>query len=320
MRILLLLAITLLQCLSMPIQANQINASISLNDWQAAKKDFQFNNHRIAYWQTDNPTRNQAKETIVLVHGFPSAAWDWHHVWDTLSKDYHLIALDLLGYGYSDKPKPYEYSLIEQADIVLELTQALGIKKFHLLSHDYGVSVSQELLARNEETKGETFLLSFCFLNGGAFAETQNPTLGMKALRSALGPMLAKMGTQSIFERQFADVFGKQTQPGKDILSGYWQLVNEQNGRSVMPYLLKYGDERHVYRDRWVNAMQKTKVPLRIIIGMEDELSGANLVKRYETLIPNPDVVRLDGIGHYPQVEAPEQVINAYKAFLTGHS
>lgn len=298
-------------------ESKTVSATISLDNWQASRKYFEFNGYRIAYWQSNGKSnaRNQ-RESIVLIHGFPSAAWDWHHIWNTLSQDYDLLAMDLLGYGFSDKPNNHNYSLIEQADLVYSLTAHLGIEQFHILSHDYGVSVSQELLSRNEQNNENNFLLSFCFLNGGAFAEAQNPTVTMRILRSPLGPILIKAGTESVFTNQFKDVFGKNTQPSPEILSGYWQLVEENNGRSVIPQLLSYGDERYVYRDRWVTALQNSEIPKRIIVGMEDKISGSNMVKLYESLIPNPDVVRLQGIGHYPQVEAPYEVISAYKNFL----
>lgn len=300
-----------------PKQLKVITASIPLKDWQTERKTFDFNGLKIAYWlSAESGIQGSDKETVVLIHGFPSAAWDWHHIWSDLRKDHNLVAMDLLGYGSSDKPLDHNYSLIEQADIVISLTQSLGIKRFHVLSHDYGVSVAQELLSRHEQAGSMGFLLSFCFLNGGAFPEAQNPTLMMKLLRGRLGSTLIKLGTKATFTHQLQDVFGPNTQPSPELLSGYWQLVQEKNGQLVIPQLLSYGEERHLYRDRWVGAMQTTNVPMRVIVGMEDEISGLNMLARYVSLIPKPDVVRLQNIGHYPQVEAPREVLAAYKAFL----
>ena len=73
--------------------------------------------------------------------------------------------------------------------------------------------------------------------------------------------------------------------------------------------------DRREHRERWVGAMQRTSVPLRLIDGPVDPISGAHMVERYRQLIPRPDTVMLDGIGHYPQTEAPEQVLAHYLAF-----
>jgi pimeloyl-ACP methyl ester carboxylesterase len=56
-------------------------------------------------------------------------------------------------------------------------------------------------------------------------------------------------------------------------------------------------------------------VPLRVIDGAVDPISGAHMVARYRELIPQPDTVLLEGIGHYPQTEAPCQVLQHYQAF-----
>ena len=61
--------------------------------------------------------------------------------------------------------------------------------------------------------------------------------------------------------------------------------------------------------------MQQTTVPLGVINGPIDPVSGAHMVERYRELVPNPDTVLLEGIGHYPQLEAPDQVLAHYLQF-----
>lgn len=82
-----------------------------------------------------------------------------------------------------------------------------------------------------------------------------------------------------------------------------------------MHRLIRYIPERREQRDRWVAAMQKGDVPLRVIDGAVDPISGAHMVARYRELIPEPDTVLLEHIGHYPQTEAPSQVLQHYLAF-----
>jgi len=88
------------------------------------------------------------QDTIVLIHGFPTASWDWHRIWPALRKHYRVVALDMLGFGFSDKPAQHHYSIHEQADIVETVVGKLGLSRFHVLAHDYGDTVTQELLAR----------------------------------------------------------------------------------------------------------------------------------------------------------------------------
>ena len=78
-----------------------------------------------------------------------------------------------------------------------------------------------------------------------------------------------------------------------------------------MHRLIYYMVERRTNRDRWVGALTQAQIPLRLIDGMLDPISGACMVERYEQLVPQADIVRLADVGHYPQVEAPERVLAA---------
>ncbi len=113
------------------------------------------------------------------------ASWDWHLLWRPLSEHYRLIACDMLGFGDSAKPRGYAYSLLEQADLQQALLRHLGhAGAVHVLAHDYGDSVAQELLARHRE--GRIQLASCVFLNGGLFPETHRPVLVQRLLLSPL--------------------------------------------------------------------------------------------------------------------------------------
>ena len=73
--------------------------------------------------------------------------------------------------------------------------------------------------------------------------------------------------------------------------------------------------ERVQYRERWVGALQAAKIPLCFINGVADPISGQHMVDRYRELIPNPQVVELKDIGHFPLIEAPKAVLQHFGDF-----
>jgi len=73
--------------------------------------------------------------------------------------------------------------------------------------------------------------------------------------------------------------------------------------------------ERREHRERWVGAITKPRVPIRVINGLADPVSGAHMIARYRELVASPDIVELPGVGHYPQVEAPDETVAAILAF-----
>ena len=92
--------------------------------------------------------------------------------------------------------------------------------------------------------------------------------------------------------------------------------MQHNNGRRVIHKIIHYMVERVETRERWVGALQNSSVPLRLIVGLEDSISGAHMAHRYRELIPDPDIVELPGVGHYPQVEAPDEVLKSVQQFL----
>jgi pimeloyl-ACP methyl ester carboxylesterase len=250
---------------------------------------------------------------LLLIHGFPTSSWDWHKVWSTLKHSYQLLALDLVGFGYSDKPSGYPYSIFDQADLIEQLMNHLGIRNYDILAHDVGDTIAQELLARQMEQK-TGFIRSCCLLNGGLFPETHRPTATQQLLLSPLGGVIARLMSFERFKKSFLPVFGARSKPDEDELQNFYRLIRFNNGARNMHRLIRYITERRQNRERWLAALRNFS-PLRLINGLEDPVSGAHMVSRYRELIPNPDVVELPGVGHYPQSEAPEQVLDAYQAF-----
>ncbi len=288
---------------------------IALDDWRAQSQAFHFRGHTIRYW-TAGDTQAQP---LLLIHGFPSASWDWHRLWAPLAERYRLIACDMLGFGYSAKPRGHAYSLLEQADLQQALLAHIGEQRaVHVLAHDYGDSVAQELIARHQE--GRLQLASCVFLNGGLFPETHHPVRVQKLLLGPLGPLLGRLFSRRKLAQSFARIFGPHTQASEAELDALWQLVAYNNGPAVMHRLIRYMPERRQQRQRWVAAMQATTLPMRVINGAFDPISGAHMVARYRELIADADTVLLDGIGHYPQLEAPAEVLEHYLQFRDARS
>ncbi|CAG8870466.1 2-hydroxy-6-oxo-6-(2'-aminophenyl)hexa-2, 4-dienoic acid hydrolase [Pseudomonas fluorescens] len=283
-------------------------AEIPLCVWRKRSQTFIFRDQSIRYW-----TAGQG-EPLLLIHGFPSASWDWHYLWQPLAQRFRVIACDMLGFGDSAKPANHEYSLLEQADLQQALLEHLNVEQpVHLLAHDYGDSVAQELLARHYESRVE--LASCVFLNGGLFPETHHPLLMQKLLLSPLGWMIGRAFSRDGLVRSFRRIFGPQTRPSESQMDDFWSLVESHRGPRIMHKLIAYIPERRVWRNRWVSAMQRGEVPLRVIDGGVDPVSGVHMVERYRELIPEADTVVLPDIGHYPQIEAPCEVLKHYLAF-----
>lgn len=259
---------------------------------------------------------------LLLIHGFPSAGYDWAELWPALTRRYRVVAPDLIGFGFSAKPRPYAYAIADQADLCEDLLRQEGVTDYHVLAHDYGDTVAQELLARQAPGREAPRLQSVALLNGGLFPEAHRPLPLQKLLASPVGPLLARLTSRRTLSASMTRIFGAQTPPAPALLEAFWQLLLANDGRRVLARLITYMEERRQQRGRWVGALVHGAVPLKLINGGADPISGAHMVARYQELVPQPDITLLEGIGHYPQCEAPAAVLEAYLAFrerLDGH-
>ena len=127
------------------------------------------------------------------------------------------------------------------------------------------------------------------------------------------GPLVARFTSYKKFAATMNEIC-TQLIPAPE-LKMYWELLICNNGRAVLPSLIRYMDERRVFLDRWGGATDTPPCPSLLINGVDDPISGEHLAMAYESRVTHPRVVRLDSTGHYPHVESPVKVMAAANAF-----
>lgn len=257
---------------------------------------------------------------LLLIHGFPTSSVDWAPMWPMLTSRFEVLAFDLLGLGFSDKPRGHRYRVHEQADLAEAVAHHHGWRDAFVLAHDYGDTVAQELLARSSENPAQAALRipRLCLLNGGLFPETHRARLIQRLLASPLGPGLAGLMNRRSFGRNLKALFSPTRLPDETAIDEYWALLQYQDGVRAVPSLLGYMAERQRERARWVGALQTTETALRLVCGAVDPVSGLHMAERYRELVPHADIVLLDDVGHFPQLEDPARVFAAVAGFFPG--
>lgn len=287
---------------------------ISPAQWSTGGHSFQHRSHDIFYRDD-----GRGGAVILALHGFPTSSWDWCKIWPVLQEGYRVISPDFLGYGLSDKPRDYPYSILDQADLVEALLRHCGVSEIHLLSHDYGDTVAQELLARHAEGRLAVRIRSACLLNGGIIPSAHRPRLMQRLLLSPLGVLIGPRMRQATLRKSFAPIFGPETPPSEEEFAGYWHFLEHHGGPSVLHRLIHYIPERRQHAERWVEVLRHPKVPMRYIFGDRDPISGKHMTEALRATNPHADIHNLPSIGHYPQMEAPEIVSAKVLEFLAAH-
>jgi pimeloyl-ACP methyl ester carboxylesterase len=253
---------------------------------------------------------------LLLIHGYPTSSYDWHAVWEPLCAHFTVIAPDMLGMGFSAKPAHYNYSIQDHADMHESLIKALGLRAVHVMAHDLGVSVAQELLARREQDATLPPIASLTLLNGGVCPEAYRPRPIQRLLASPLGSWIGPHVSKAAFDRAICSLFGQGMPPSRDLLNDFWSLVNYHDGRKVTHLVGRFWRERLGLRDRLLAPLLRSTVPVRFINGASDPNSGRHMMDSYRALSPDEDIVSLEGIGHWPQIEAPAAVALSFLGFV----
>ncbi len=283
---------------------------MELSMWKNSGQFFDWKGHSI--FVQDTAASN--KPVLLLIHGFPTASYDFHLLWPDLAETHRLIAFDMLGYGYSDKPRTWQHSIFNQADIAEALLKSKGVDECTMITHDVGDTVGQELLARHAEGKLGFRLKRVVMLNGGLFPETHRAILVQKLLLSPFGFVFTRFMKKEKLSASLRSVCSAGLRDAD--IDAAWTLMAHKKGNLCMHLLIQYMRERRENRDRWVEALQKADMPFALIDGVEDPISGEHMAQRFEELVPGKQTIRLAGLGHYPHLEDAAKVLGALKPLL----
>ncbi len=283
-----------------------------VREWQRRGKSEEFRGHSIH-------TLRQRGEgpLLVLLHGFPSSSYDWRLLLEEEESERNVLAFDFLGFGLSAKPREHDYSLFWQADLTEELVRRHGDgRPVFVLAHDMGTSVANELLARDLEGQLNMELAGILLFNGSMVLERASPTPAQKALRSRLGPLVARLSSERFFRHQFGSVFSAAHPLTDEEAADQWSLVCHNGGRTLGHRLISYMDQREEHAERWHGAIRDWQGDLSLTWGLLDPVATTAVLAALRELRPSVPVAELPELAHYPQLEDPAQIGRALRAKL----
>ncbi len=249
---------------------------------------------------------------LMILHGFPTASYDYVHLAPLLEDRYRLILFDFLGYGFSSKPRNHPYSLFEQADIAEAVAARFGMERVFILTHDMGNSVTLELMKR-----GQLQMEKVVMLNGSVWLQHYRPVITQKLLlHPVIGPIITRLRLirRPTFARQFGKLFAEK--PSAEEIAAFWSLIKYNGGLANYHLLIRYLSERKVHEKVWLEALAAHTAPLTVIWGHRDPVSVPKIAD--VILEKRPDAVYhpLKDVGHFPQWEAPQRVAEIIREHL----
>jgi pimeloyl-ACP methyl ester carboxylesterase len=251
---------------------------------------------------------------LALVHGFPTCSIDWFEVAERLSSRYRVCMLDFPGFGYSDKPRGWGYSLRRDAELLDHyLTQIVGAQSVVMVAHDRGDSVALIHATSEAAGRARTTVEHLVLSNANLFLPLSNLTdaqrlmLHSPTLLDQLTPELlaAGMGALMFTPPRAPD------DPGVQTLAATFA---HDDGVAVLHETIQYLVERSAEETAWLQSLAASTVPATLIWGVYDTVSPIRVANHvwHEHLMFKPGrnaFYMIPGANHYVQNDRPDAFV-----------
>jgi pimeloyl-ACP methyl ester carboxylesterase len=257
---------------------------------------------RVRYLDTGEP--GDKRPTVVLLHGFASSMGNWVGVIPALKADHRVIALDLKGFGWTDRP-PGDYSPQAQAKLILELMTQRGVEQAALVAHSWGSSVALALTLDSPER------VSRIALYDAWVYEEQLPTFFLWARAGSLGELLFWLFYKEQPALKVASAFYDQRYVTQELVDEVERQINRP-GTSAAALAAVRGQRYDLVQARY-KGIDK---PVLLMWGREDAVTPLWVGERLVRELPDARLVVYPGCGHFPMIEALAASNRELKAFL----
>ena len=256
-------------------------------------------------------------EGVLVVHGYPGSSWDFSNVVAKVEKKTKIVVPDMIGFGQSETPLTGtfkdNFSLMKQADLYVEVAVAEGLKNVILVAHDMGQTVGIELMARQEEGNLPFHIKHAVLLNGSTLVDMVKLTPGQEKSLKEPDEALAKAAPPEEWHKDIAPTYGSKMQSSKSALNANLDAqvaqIYANDGARVMSNIVRYLLERKEFYNRWVGTFTGFQsAPLTVIWGKDDPVAIEAMADRVKAWRPYTTLYKLEGVGHWPSIEAPDFV------------
>jgi len=277
-------------------------------DWQASGKTVRIGGREVFLREAG------AGPTLLFLHGFPTTSYDFAGVIDRLAGRFRCVSFDFAGFGRSAPPLRWSYD--EQTDLAVVVARQMGVQRAVVVAHDYGVSVAQELIARQGERAGvdpaQLQVAGVVFLNGGIDPRLHRPLLVQRLLASPLGAILSPwIVSKKIFTRSLARII---VRTDCFDVNEHWEAVSRFGALQRAHHQLHYIAERKRRGARWLEAYRDRRVPVALAWGEQDPVAGAHVLAWARVERPDAEIEAM-AVGHYPQLESVDRTADLIGRF-----
>lgn len=255
----------------------------------------------IAYLSNAEPVDG---ETIVLVHGFGANKDNWTRLAAELTDEFNVFAIDLPGHGDSSKPLDLGYGFEDQVSHLSKILKALNIEKAHMMGNSMGGAITALYAATHPDQ-----IHSAVLFNPAGIFEYDSELVAM--VMEGDNPLIPK--EEGDFKRLIDFAMEKKPfapWPIYDVMEER-AIANHEVNEVIFAAIRDSG-----YEQTFRQTISDIKAPVLVIWGKEDRVINYRNAEVFVEQIPDARKVLLEGVGHAPMVEVPEESAELFREFL----
>ncbi len=247
---------------------------------------------------------------LVLLHGFLLSHYSWRHVIPGLAAEHDVIAIDLPGFGESDRPSPadFRYSAAGYMETVVGVLDVLGLERASLLGHSLGAGVALHTAARQPDRVERLIVLD------PLVYDFPLPVEGRVLLTPYLGPALMKtVYTRGVLRHYLTRyLYHHPALVAEELVDYLWERLNRPGGFDAAHACLRLCADPSTIG----SSLRAVRAPSLIIWGEGDRLFASSHAARLQGELPGSLLHVLPDCGHAPAEERPDEVLRLVLPFL----
>jgi pimeloyl-ACP methyl ester carboxylesterase len=259
---------------------------------------------RVRFVDVGPKQAGKANSTVVLLHGFASSLETWQGLIPKLAQDHRVIALDLKGFGWTDRPEG-DYSPGAQAQLVRELLRQRGVERASVVAHSWGGSVALALAA------SEPLLVQRVVLYDAWVYDEQLPPFFRWAMVPGVGEALFGLYYKQQPEARLSLGFYQPERVPQQLVDDVERAL-DRPGTTAAALAAVRGEGFEALEQRYRTIQQ----PVLILWGREDAVSAPHIAERLVRDLPHARLQWFARCGHFPMLEAAAASDLAVIAFL----
>ena len=240
---------------------------------------------------------------LILIHGIFSSSCVWRKNIDELARCFDVIAVDLKGYGYSDKPADGRYGREDFRQFVLDFMDAIKVDRAILVGHSWGGGIAMDLALHHPDRVEKLVLV-----DSTGYPPEPSP-MGWILKLPGVGRLILAACDKGTFARILKErVFFNPELVTKEEVEGWMRPYYVRGAAQAALELLKYDFDMA----EEIRAILQSTL---IIWGKEDRALPVAMAGRFKQDIKNAVVKIIPNCGHNPQEEKPEEVNGLIRRF-----